>query len=147
METKSLQELQSQVEELARLNKEISEIQEHRKARLLECANAVRAAVRPGIHSWNPRIGDSMVFVSLEDSVAFELIIREIKGRRIRAQEGDKPSFYRIDLDLAPEGYQSSELILPSDLYVELKPILAVQFLPTMTERADKLVPMLPTWS
>ncbi|MEM7535146.1 MAG: hypothetical protein AAF639_23420 [Chloroflexota bacterium] len=75
----------------------------------------------PIYEKWRPHIGEVAVLVNFEHSYCHDVIVREINGYRVRAQEGDKSMYHRFELNPDLDGYIKPVFILPKQNFDEIK--------------------------
>lgn len=77
---------------------------------------------------WTPQIGESAVNVSFEAGIAFEVVISEVNGYTVRAQEKGKSVYHRFELNPSLEEYEQAVFVVPRSFYDSIAGIFAFTF-------------------
>jgi hypothetical protein len=70
---------------------------------------------------WCPRLGESAVNICFQSGIAFEVIVCEIDGYYVRAQEKGKNAYHNFTLNPSLEEYEVATFIVPCSFYESIK--------------------------
>ncbi|MBM4460092.1 MAG: hypothetical protein FJ011_20410 [Chloroflexi bacterium] len=79
---------------------------------------------------WRPRLGETAIAINFEYGHCFEVLIRNVDGYRVRAQEGKKNAYHVFDLNPRLEEYEVASCIIPKQNYLDdIKDYFGLRFL------------------